>query len=273
MKMFLRSLRKARASLSLPLGSLTFRCNICGHDCAAKVCELKREESSCLNCGSTVRWRAVVQVLSLNLFGASLALQDFPIVRDIRGLGMSDWEGYALPLSGKLDYRNTYFNKEPRLDIMDIPAELESSFDFIIASEVFEHVPPPVSLAFENVRRLLKPGGVLIFTAPYTKNEKTVEHFPELYDYELTERDGRCVLKNRTRNGDSQLFENLVFHGGEGEALEMRVFSESDLIKEFEKAGFGSIKIYGEPDFEHGIYWQEDWSLPIAARTAPYKPA
>jgi SAM-dependent methyltransferase len=235
--------------------------------------ELKREEPSCPSCGSNVRWRAIVQVLSLNLFGASLALQDFPARPDVRGVGLSDWDGYALPLSGRLDYRNTYFHQEPKLDIRDIPAELEGAFDFVISSEVFEHVPPPVSVAFANVRRLLKPGGVLIFTAPYAKHGKTMEHFPELYDYELAERDGRRVLKNRTRAGVTQLFESLVFHGGEGETLEMRVFSERDLIEEFERAGFCSVKIYEEPDFEHGIYWQEDWSLPIAARTPTDEPA
>ena len=139
-------------------------------------------------------------------------------------------------------------------------------FDFIISSDVFEHVPPPVSIAFANARKLLKPGGVLVFTVPYIKDGKTREHFPDLYKYEIIKKGSRCFLKNTTRDGVEQIFDNLVFHGGAGATLEMRVFSESSLREEFAKAGFNNITIYREPDFDHGIYWPNDWSLPIAAR-------
>jgi SAM-dependent methyltransferase len=232
----------------------------------SEVMELDRELPSCPGCGSTVRWRSIIRTLSLELFGESLALPDFPHRPDIRGLGMSDWDGYAQTLSRKFDYVNTYYHREPKFDITNIPASFVGSFDFVISSDVFEHVPPPVSLAFANVRRLLKPGGVLIFTAPYTKEAETVEHFPELYNYELVETGDCFILKNTTRTGDSQVFENLIFHGGDGSTLEMRVFSERSLIGEFERAGFKNITIHGEPDFEHGIYRQEDWSLPMSAR-------
>src|SRR5439155_25856884 len=124
-------------------GTLSFRCNVCGGASMAKLAELERDKSSCSHCGSTVRARSIVHVLSIELFGQSLALPDFPVRGDLRGLGMSDWDGYAIPLAAKLDYQNTYYHREPRLDITHIDAELEGQFDFIISTDVFEHVPPP----------------------------------------------------------------------------------------------------------------------------------
>ena len=248
------------------LGALFYQCNICGKLCKSKISGLQREESSCTGCGSTVRMRAIIHVLSMELFGKSLVIRDFPVRPDVTGMGMSDWDGYAIPLSRKFSYKNTYYHKEPKLDITSIDSSLEGTLDFIISSDVFEHVLPPVSIAFENARKILKPGGVLIFSVPYTKDGTTIEHFPDLYKYEIIKKGDGYILKNITRDGVEQMFDNLVFHGGAGATLEMRVFSESSLKEDFAKAGFSNIKIYKDPDFDHGIYWNQDLSLPIAAR-------
>ena len=50
-------------------------------------------------------------------------------------------------------------------DIIDIP-EPDASFDAILCSEVFEHLPDPLK-ALTEFRRLLKPSGKLIITAPF----------------------------------------------------------------------------------------------------------
>jgi ubiquinone/menaquinone biosynthesis C-methylase UbiE len=50
-------------------------------------------------------------------------------------------------------------------DITNIP-EPDGSFDAILCSEVLEHIPQP-SAALDEFQRLLKPGGVLILTAPF----------------------------------------------------------------------------------------------------------
>jgi len=53
-------------------------------------------------------------------------------------------------------------------DIADIPAP-DASFDAILCSEVLEHVPEPTH-ALDEFSRLLKPGGALILTAPFSSN-------------------------------------------------------------------------------------------------------
>ncbi len=228
---------------------------------------LDRETPTCEGCGSSVRLRAIIQILSLELFGRSLSISEFPESRDIVGLGISDWEVYAEGLARKFNYTNTYYHQEPKMDLHVIDPDLEGKMDFVIATDVFEHIAPPISIAFENVRRLLKPDGVLIFSVPYSnEGETTVEHFAQLHDYEVLERDGNHILRNVTEDGVEQIFDQLVFHGGIGSTLEMRVFSESSLLREFNQAGFGRIKIYKQPDFDHGICWQLDWSLPLSAR-------
>jgi hypothetical protein len=95
---------------------------------------------------------------------------------------------------------------------------------------------------------------------------KTIEHFPALNDFTLIEKDSSYVLRNVTESGAVQEFEQLVFHGGPGSVLEMRVFGEEDLLQHLRGAGFEDTKVYRTPDFLHGVWWPEPWSLPISAR-------
>ncbi|MEM6502643.1 MAG: class I SAM-dependent methyltransferase [Cyanobacteria bacterium P01_C01_bin.89] len=228
---------------------------------------LNREAPSCMRCGSNVRMRSLMHVLSSALFNKSIPLPDFPDRPDLRGIGMSCWDGYAIPLAQKLGYLNTYYHQEPHFDIRHPPEDWRETLDFIISSDVFEHIEPPVSVTFDHAYRLLKPGGLMVFTVPYAEdiNAPTDEHFPELYDYEMLETDGEFRLKNITKDGREQWFDNLVFHGGPGLNLEMRMFGERDLIAELERAGF-SVEIWRDPVFEFGIYWSHRGSLPMLAR-------
>jgi SAM-dependent methyltransferase len=210
--------------------------------------------------------RSIIHVLSTELFGASLTLDAFPVKKHLTGIGMSDWGEYARRLSKKFNYRNTFYHKEPRLDITNLYDQELESYDFVISSDVFEHVVPPVGKAFHNLYKIMRPGGVCIFTVPYTLSGTTVEHFPDLFDYVISERENNYYLRNATKAGNEQIFDSLVFHGGPGSTLEMRVFSQQSLLECCHAAGFSSTVIYGEPFFKFGIYWPQPWSLPMALR-------
>jgi SAM-dependent methyltransferase len=261
-----RRLRKV-ANFGGPVSSadrkVSFRCNICGSACTVAAAALQRELPSCARCGSTVRTRAIVHLLTTELFGRSMTIPELPRRADLVGIGLSDAEHYAKRLSDKLDYTNTFFHQEPRLDITAPPEELTGRYDFILASDVFEHVAPPVSRSFASARRLLKPQGVLIFTVPYSLEPETREHFPELYDYRLIELDGSWRLENRTADGRKQVFTDLCFHGGPGSTLEMRLFSRSGLVRDFAAARFAGVRIADKAWPEYGIVWAEPWSLPM----------
>jgi len=121
-------------------------CNVCGCDAFADRDDFERERPSCPGCRSTVRVRAVIQVLSTALFGESLKIDDFPYRPDLNGLGLSDSPGYAKRLVTKLPgYRNTSYHGTSRLDITDAPAELDGTLDFLISSRSLSTSPRPCS--------------------------------------------------------------------------------------------------------------------------------
>jgi len=60
-------------------------------------------------------------------------------------------------------------------DITDIPLS-NKTFDAIMCIEVFEHIQEPVK-AVKEFQRLLKPGGILILTAPFC----SITHFAPYY--------------------------------------------------------------------------------------------
>lgn len=246
---------------------IQFQCNICGHmNFGVDPSLFGREDASCEQCASTVRMRAIIHLLSSAVFGKSMTIAEFPERSDLKGIGMSDWDGYAVPIAKKFDYANTYYHQEPRLDITDIEDSRRGTLDFIISSDVYEHVEPPVSRAFINTLALLKPGGVFIFTVPFTTDNDTVEHFPDLFHYEIKQVGDTYILENETRDGAKQRFSDLVFHGGPGSTLEMRVFSEKSVLRELQGAGFSEVTVHREAYARFGIFWRCDWSLPITAR-------
>ncbi len=212
-----------------------------------------------------MRDRAIVHLLTRALLGCSVALPDLAPRLDLSGIGLSDSITYAYPLTQKFAYTNTYFDAEPRLDIANVAPELDACYDFIIASDVFEHVAPPVARAFVNARRLLKSGGVMVFSVPFMLTADTIEHFPDLYDYRLIESAEGWRLENRTADGRHQTFTDLMFHGGVGTTLEMRQFSRASLEREFASAGFSRMRVADEAFLAHGIYWPEVWSAPMVA--------
>ncbi len=266
--------RAAPANRSIIAGTgvsnTQFTCNVCGQRGRPPERDRDPEDPTCSRCGSNVRTRDLLRALSRELFAANLPLSAFPRIKSLRGLGIGDSDLYALRLADKLGYHNTFFHREPRLDIAHPPEAEFGRYDFVVSSEVFEHVAPPAEAAFANVYRLLRPGGVFVFTVPYSLEQSTIEHFPKLHQFAIVPLGERHVLVNRTPEGKVEVHEDLVFHGGPGATLEMRLFSESDLKRMLAGAGFGELRIYGEECPEFGIFRDGPWSLPLAARKGEF---
>jgi len=244
----------------------TFTCNICDNVNVVPVRQLDREIVSCSGCGSTVRLRSVIYLLAQALFRAPKTLGELSVDKSIRGIGLSDWTGYAAPLERLFDYTNTYYHQEPRLDIVSPPADIIGTCDFVISSDVFEHVMPPVSRAFEGAFSLLKPGGHFVLTVPFTIHNRTTEHYPNAREYAVVKFVDRTCVVTRDTDGRITLDASPVFHGGDGETLEMRVFGFRDLKTQLKAAGFSDVTVFEKPVPEYGIAFPWPWSLPILAR-------
>jgi SAM-dependent methyltransferase len=103
-------------------------------------------------------------------------------------------------------------------DITAIPAP-DVSFDAILCSEVLEHVPEPTH-ALDEFARILKPGGVMILTAPFSSNVHMAPYhycsgFSKYwYEYHLPIRGFR--IKTLNPNGDwyALLLQEITRLGG-----------------------------------------------------------
>jgi SAM-dependent methyltransferase len=242
-------------------------CNICGSQNVVERADIQRETATCTQCGSILRWRSIIAALSVTLYGSSRLLGEFSWGPSTVGLGMSDWHGYAGRLSEIFSYENTFYDEEPRFDVMaPVRPDAAGKYDFIISSDVLEHVPPPYERALENLRAMLKPNGVLILSVPMEPDGSTVEHFPDLHQYDLAQLGEDSVLVNRTRTGAIQVFEDLVFHDGAGATLEMRRFSAPDVLDGLRRAGFEGVEPFDTAVPEHGIVWNDRASWPVVAR-------
>ena len=223
--------------LQLRHEDVDFQCNICGDSNQVPRAMIDRETPSCRACGSTPRSRSLVDALTRQLLGQSAVLSETLPRRQIRGLGLSDWDGYAGLLESLFDYRNTFLRSEPILDLNAPPPEPDGDIDFVVASEVFDHVTGEIELVLGNVRRMLKPGGLLVLTVPYTVDGSTVEYNDSSDDA-----------------------------GPTGGFVPARRFSLGGLRRALECAGYGDIVVHDDVNRDFGIWWSPRVSVPLSAR-------
>ena len=260
--------RRKQFSEGVAIGAFT--CNVCGTSNESDADVEDRESATCVFCRSSMRFRAVVLVLSRALFGMDLQLGEFPRLKSLRGLGISDSEIYADRLAQRFGYINTFYHREPTFDLSRPDQTEFGKYDFVICSDVLEHIPFPVESSFEALARLLKPCGFLIVTVPYTLADQTIEHFPKLHVSGLAEMGGKPILVNRAEDGDYEVFDQLVFHGGIGSTLEMRVFCEADIRAKLKAAGFSETRFESLGSQKFGVNFAGGCSLPIIATKEPF---
>ena len=231
---------------------------------------MKKIEKVGLFNGYNIRFRAICYVLSLKLFNKIYILKDIVSNKNIRGIGMSD-SSWSNICAEKFNYVNTYYHTSPFLDIYnDLHVNMYSNLDFIISSDVFEHINPypGIQIAFDNMYKMLKKDGFIVFSVPFTYLEHK-EHYPSLYRYEIKNENNKYLLYNITKDEKEEIFNNLVFHGGPGSTLEMRVYSHDSLMKYLSNAGFKNITFYDPEEYtdmkKYGIFWENKCSLIISA--------
>jgi hypothetical protein len=198
---------------------LPFTCNVCGRrSLFQRIHYLNPEMPSCSGCRSNVRLRWLVHRLSVNFFGRSIPLPEFPSEKSIVGIGLTDPELIAAGLSRCFTYCNTYLHVEPRLDVRLDSSPL-GNLAFLIASEVFEHIEPPVVEAFRNVARLLDESGILLLTSPWVWDGDPATAIPRLHDWRLDREGDRWSIINQKPDGEVERFDDMSLDGSMGPSL------------------------------------------------------
>jgi SAM-dependent methyltransferase len=209
-------------------------CNICGYVGAHASFPIKnraaeewfklfpgpvdeRESTTCNSCGSISRDRMLIWALGdcLNEKGP---LCDWKRNKNIRILEGSGVRAHPAYLRRAFNYTNTrYDQRRPRwsigrekfADFQDLQYP-DNCFDFVLASDVFEHIRDDEK-AFREVFRVLKPRGYLILQVPYTPARNTLVRVKLEADREVflmpPEYHGGKTLVYRTYGKD--LLENL----------------------------------------------------------------
>lgn len=241
-----------------------FICNICGLPSRFAPEGDWREASSCQGCGSSVRARQIAHCVTLGMLGKSMALVS--IERSaLRGVGLSDAGPLAEALEKAFDYTNSFYHQEPKLDICSPAEPWIGSVDFLTSSDVFEHVPSPVEKAFAGAYKILKPNGLLVLTVPFDDRPKTTEHFEELLDFKVIDFDGNWLLLGKNNLNQYQVHTDLIFHGGPGTTVEMRFFSQRDVVDHLHNAGFVEVNVHYESVAKYGIFPPHNQGVPITA--------
>jgi SAM-dependent methyltransferase len=215
---------------------MTGRCNICGWSDRFLRLDRGREGTVCRNCGSSSRNRAVAFVL------ARVLDEDQPVFRwtyrlKTRMLESSARGALAMYFRRKFDYYGTEFdpakiaegtNPREYADFQKLHYD-EDIFDFVVASDVFEHIRRDAE-AMREVQRVLKPGGCLILTVPY--------------DHERA----HTIQRVDTSGAADVHLLPPQYHGGGGHTLAYREYGR-DLINLMSAAGFFVQRgVVDEPD-------------------------
>jgi SAM-dependent methyltransferase len=101
-----------------------------------------------------------------------------PAQCDALEISGTDWADF-----GFKTYRTVEF---PGFDICR--DRLPETFDLIIAEQVFEHIPSPRRAA-QNVRRMLRPGGMFVITTPFL-----IKFHPCPHDYSRWTKEGMVLF-------------------------------------------------------------------------------
>ncbi len=156
-----------------------------------------RESLKCKNCGATNRKRQIA-VAMIRHFGKDSASASLKTI-DKDNVGPILVAEANTPLSkalkGHFDvvHETEYFGVEKKSgdfingirheDLCKTSFQNES-LGLVISSDVLEHIPDPYQ-AHREIHRILRPGGVHIFTVPFYQNQASDEIYAEVIDNKI----------------------------------------------------------------------------------------
>ncbi len=156
------------------LNKKDFSCPICNYSGPFKDFNPStgvRKHAQCPNCGSLERHRIqylVLQIVLKNLDTHAMVMLHFAPENFLRDFFSERFHAYE---TADLMMNNV----DHRVDLQNLPFE-DSTYDFVFASHVLEHIPNDIR-AVKEIRRILKPDGIAILPVPLV-GDKTIE-YPE----------------------------------------------------------------------------------------------
>jgi SAM-dependent methyltransferase len=153
------------------------------------------------------------------------------------GIGIGDDWRLARLLHQHFAYTNSHLDRFPVLDLCQIPDHTRSSVEFVVCSDVLEHVRPPLSEALNGLYSLVKPGGFAVVTVPLHSTQDEAELYKDLVSYEFANK----TLLWKDSMGHDHADSNPTLHEGEGLVLVFRTFSHRSIVSCLLQAGFASV--------------------------------
>jgi hypothetical protein len=233
-----------------------FTCNICGtHNTDVAEGAWHREMTGCSGCRSNPRFRGVILALQQYLYGETeTAFKDVQVRKHIKLLGVSDDKICADLFQNKFSYTNTYYHKEPYLDLCSTASCIQYlKLDAIICSDVIEHTSSPPYDILSNMYMMLRVGGFVVLSAPTFHMSSTIEWYPAASSLQTVQENGKYCVNWTNIRGVNYVDTSPSFHGGPGDTLEMRLISHQDLLSIAERVGFQASILDFDP--LHGYYW------------------
>lgn len=219
--MHIKTLYPFEFKLSTPVEDVDFKtiyCPICGTFAEIEpFTENRRESGFCSHCGSWNRQRlmailllrAIEQKTGIHL--ESLSSSEMPdclqiysaewfgaLHKALRHLKGYTWSRY----SGSMYNSGEIVDGHPHQSLLETSFP-ENKFDIILTADVLEHIPEPY-LAHREIYRILKPGGVHIFTVPSNMNNP-------LDDQRATIIDGEIIHLSEPEWHGKEVDSNLVY--------------------------------------------------------------
>lgn len=225
----METLRRARTAASLvqpgQLGLRPFRCPICGPSLLVRLCAMPTGVR-CLRCAASAAVLSLVRVLveqrpgfrsdTVYEMSAGGPLARF-LRREVARVACSEYFDDVAP--------GAWRDGVQCQDVQRLTYD-DASFDVCTSTEVFEHVPDDAR-GFREIRRVLRPGGLFLFTVPLSRARDTVER--------ATRRDGTLQHLLPPAYHDDRL-------RGRGKVLVYRDYGP-DIVERLKRHGFAEAWI------------------------------